>query len=107
MFRTLINFVGFLIVSGISQYIIKRLPRSLVDNAVTSYIDNKIGALIGLSEARVDGFVLEWFIPILLGLAAILIWHRIAIRQYSHASPVDYSGLVDEAFQALPSNEID
>jgi hypothetical protein len=41
MVKWFLDLVGVLIVGAVSQYVIKKLPRSLVDNAVTSYIDNK------------------------------------------------------------------
>lgn len=107
MLRWITDVFGILVVGGLSQYVIRKLPRSLADNALTSYIDNKIGAAAGLTEAQVDGFLLEWFVPLLLGVAALLAWHWLAALQYRRTSPVDYAGMVDEAFQGLGSNEID
>jgi hypothetical protein len=81
MVRWLLDLVGVYLATYFIQWVVRKLPRSLVDNAVTSYLDNKIGWLFGLTESQVDGFLSEWIVPIALAVLAVVIWHRLASRQ--------------------------
>ena len=80
MVRRLVDLVGVFIATTVIQWLVRKLPRSLLDNAITGYLDNKIGGFFGLTEAAVDGFLLEWAFPLVVAIAAVLLWHLVAVR---------------------------
>jgi hypothetical protein len=102
MFRWLIDLVGVFLGTALLQWLVKKLPRALVDNAMTGYIDNKIGAVFGITEGSVDAFLSEWIVPVFLAVAAVWLWHRWAARQLKKTPSLEENkGEFSEIMEAI------
>lgn len=75
------DFVGFAIFTAIYNFVLKKAFLPLGENAVISYIDDKIGQLLGLTAEKVDSFVLEWAVPAALALITVCLWHMLFVRR--------------------------
>src|ERR1700722_18343864 len=67
-----------------AHLVFKRLPAALTENAVMGWLDDKIGAALGLSSP--DGStVISWGVPILLAAVTLWFFHHFTTRPLKQA----------------------
>src|SRR5487761_2659902 len=78
MFNAIKTVVGFVLFTAIGNWLLRKIPAKLAENAMTGLGDDTTANLLGITApqaATVLTFVWDWVVPAAVAALAVWLWH--------------------------------